>query len=193
MKRPNIAVLLARLPLATVLAMTLLMSALAYVACGEKKDNDSEDALALILAASGNGPFPVTDGNVFSIQYRNSTNVTITVWLVGNQPPCSQAVAALGHCNTAGWLPADYETHWNTLRTNGYFSDSGTHFYTITKRGVSTEINISNHIELQPGETLRIVPPISGGKPEWYWNAGGATTAGTNAWITRTKTNGGWC
>lgn len=79
MKRPNIAVLLARLPLATVLAMTLLMSALAYVACGEKKDNDSEDALALILAASGNGPFPVTDGNVFSIQYRNSTNVTITV------------------------------------------------------------------------------------------------------------------
>ncbi len=188
--------LLFKTPLAAMVAMTLIVSALSYTACDIKKakdaDKNDELALAVILLAAASSQFPVTAGNVFSIQFRNSTTVPITVWLMGNQPPCSKAQAELGNCNNTDWQPADYETHWNTLRTNGYFSASGTHFYNISRAGVNTEINISNRIVLQTGETLRVVPPLVDDKPQWYWNEGGvAKTAGTNAWVTKTKNSKG--
>ena len=190
MKHSRTVTFLTKTPLMIILAMILFLSALSYVACGEKKNNDSETALALLLAAAGGGPFPVTDGNVFSVQYRNSTSTSIIVWLEGSQPPCSQAEAL--NCNTTGWDATNYETKWNELRTGGYFAASDTHFFNISKKGVSTEINISNHIALQPGETLRIELPIVSGKPQWYWSNGiTEATAGVKGWVTRAKDSTG--
>jgi len=184
-------------PLAAMVAMIMIVSALSYTACDIKKakdaDKNDELALAVILLAAASSPFPVTAGNVYSLQFRNSTTVPITVWLMGSQPPCSKAVATAGNCDVSGWTSSTWEAGWISLRTSGYFSSSGTHFYNISKAGVSTEIDILNHITLQPGETLRIVPPInSSGKPEWYWYDGSnPVTAGTNSWVTRaTGTNG---
>lgn len=138
------------------------------------------------------GPFPTADGNVFSIQYRNSTEKPITVWLEGSQPPCSQAQAT--QCFTfvqTGETPADYEKKWDKLDKDGVFAASGTVFERIdTDQSVKT-IAVSNRIDLPPGQTLRITPPIVDGKPQWYWAQKDgnmqlvASTAGVKAWVTQ--------
>ena len=57
--------------------------------------------------------------------------------------------------------------------------------------GVPREVAVSNHIDLEKGETLRIVPPLSGIIPEWYWNIINDKketipyTAGVGAWVTK--------
>lgn len=125
--------------------------------------------------------FPTYDGNHFSIQYRNSTSKSITVWLMGSQPPCSEAEAA--NCD-AGNDPDKYSDEWANMKDA--FTRSGTHFYVHNNStGAVREIDVSNHIDLEPGETLRITPPLdANNKPQWYYSVGGVVqTAGVNGWV----------
>ena len=134
----------------------------------------------------GSEPFPTTPGNVFSLQYRNSTSVPITVWLEGSEPPCSAATALACDVMPGGkpWNPADYEKNWAAL--NSVFAASGTHFFVIDASAQSHEVDVSNRIDLEPGETLRAQLPIKDGHPEWYFARNGvALSVGTKGWVTK--------
>lgn len=145
---------------------------------------------SLFIDGNNGGDFPAYADNVFSIQYRNSTDSAITVWLTGDQPPCSKAEAA--HCDTSG-APSAYADKWKALAApGGSFEKSGTKFYIIKTDGTQQKIDPSNSVDLETGEILRIVPPIvslrlgDSGIPEWYYKRGGKIeTAGTNSWVTR--------
>jgi len=131
----------------------------------------------------GDGGFPTYDGNHFSIQYRNSTQDAVTVWLDGSQPPCSQAEAK--NCN-AGTDPAKYSDAWKNMKDA--FTRSGTQFYIHKPDGTNIGMDVANHIDLQKGETLRIVPPIVNSIPEWYYYhpvAKKVMTAGVASWVTQ--------
>lgn len=131
--------------------------------------------------------FPTATENHFSIQYRNNTPETITVWLNGAQPPCSKTEAP--SC-VVGGVPDHYTTDWKNLKD--MFKKSGTHFYVLdSKTRKSREIEVTNRINLKRGETLRIVPPLGAdNKPQWYYSSGGkAITAGVTGWVTRAGIN----
>lgn len=117
--------------------MAILFLAAAFPAllftCGS--DSDDEQSKMLALLAGGSRPFPVTTGNVFSIQYRNSTKVAIKIWLAGQKPPCSQAVAADGTWDSLSWTNSNYATNWQALNDDGTFSSSGTSFQIIPAKG----------------------------------------------------------
>lgn len=134
----------------------------------------------------GEDGFPTYAGNVFSIQYRNSTDSGITIWFGGDQPPCSKAEAA--NCDT-GIVNDEYATKWKNLYDAGVFTRSGTHFYITDTSGKSTEVAVSNSIDVPKGETLRIIPPQPpsvGSAPEWYYKKNGKIeTAGVVAWATK--------
>lgn len=131
----------------------------------------------------GAGGFPTAADNGFSIQYRNSTPAAITVWLGGDQPPCSKTEA--DNCDT-GKVNSEYTANWEKLNTSGAFKRSGTHFYIVRTSGKSEEVTVSNHTDLAKGETLRIVPPLSGNIPEWYYKRSGKIeTAGVVGWVTK--------
>lgn len=142
--------------------------------------------VAVTNASAASSAFPATTGNVFSIQYRNSTGEPITVWLNWAQPPCSKAQAE--NCNTNGWLPSNAAKKWKKL--SSAFKASGTVFQIISKRG-TRRVSVANRIDLKIGETLRIVPPMANGNPEWYWSnfskgqTSKALTAGVNGWVTK--------
>jgi len=139
--------------------------------------------------ATQNFTLTVNHGNVFSIQYRNSTSSPITIWLIGSKPPCSKAEADLGNCN-AGSDPAQYSSKWAAM--SAAFDRSGTAFYITRVSGVSEKIAISNKVDLVVGEVLRIVPPtVTVGAytgPGWYYNdyvTGLTETSGTTTWVTK--------
>ena len=60
-----------------------------------------------IFIDGGADGFPTYKDNVFSIQYRNSSSSAITVWLQGDQPPCSKAEAEAKNCD-AGRTNSEY-------------------------------------------------------------------------------------
>ena len=127
--------------------------------------------------------FPTATENHFSIQYRNNTAESITVWLNGAQPPCSKTEAV--NC-IVGAVPDNYTSDWKTLKES--FKKSGTRFYVHDKKTKRTrEIDVTNRIHLDRGQTLRIVPPLGAdNKPQWYYSAGGSVqTAGVTGWVTR--------
>lgn len=132
--------------------------------------------LPTLFVDAGPGGFPKYDGNVFSIQYRNSTTDTITVWLEPTQPPCSKQVAHDQGCSA---------TDWTALQNQ--FTKSGTKFVIIDANGTSKNTSVLSHTDLAPGETLRIIPPLgSDGMPQWYFGAAGSeTTAGPATWVTK--------
>ena len=143
-----------------------------------------------IFIDGGDEGFPTYANNVFSIQYRNSSPKAITVWLSGDQPPCSKAEAAAKNCD-AGNTNSEYSDNWKKMYADKVFERSGTRFYIVSKTngkyGVPVEVPVSNHIDLQAGQTLRIVPPITNDIPEWYYTrSGSAATAGVVAWVTKT-------
>lgn len=139
-----------------------------------------------VFIDAGPGGFPTFTGNVFSIQYRNSTTSDVSVWFDGTQPPCSKAMS--DKCVVTG-TPDTYENQWRQLSADRVFEKSGTYMYITKSDGKTTrQIDtkkepIVNHIELAPGETLRVVPPVVNGYPQWYFNNG--TTAGVAAWVTK--------
>lgn len=130
-----------------------------------------------VFIDAGPGGFPTYADNVFSIQVRNSTADEITVWMMKNQPPCSEAVAATGKC--------DNSLSWDLLADA--FKQSGTKFYRILSDGTWKEIEKpSNSTTLKTKEILRIVPPVANGTPQWWWSDGkNAVTAGTVMWVTK--------
>jgi hypothetical protein len=132
---------------------------------------------------AGQRGFPVHAGNVFSIQYRNSTSGRVTVWFIGTKPPCSKAEAA--KCLVAG-ADGTWSAQWDQLNADGVFTRSGTRFFIVRPGGTSDPIAVSTHIDLEKGETLRIVLPIVDGAPQWYWSSDGVnpTTSGTTTWVT---------
>ncbi|PKN87967.1 MAG: hypothetical protein CVU51_04815 [Deltaproteobacteria bacterium HGW-Deltaproteobacteria-1] len=72
------------------------------------------------------------------------------------------------------------------------FERSGTAFYITRVSGVSQKISISNKVDLEAGEVLRIVPPtVTVGTytgPGWYYNnyvTGLTETSGTTTWVTK--------
>lgn len=138
-------------------------------------------------AGGGDGKaFPTTPGNVFSLQYRNSTDVAITVWFEGSQPPCSSANALQCDSVPGGvpWNPADYTKNWAALKS--VFAASGTHFFVLDASAQSHEVDVSNRIDLEPGETLRVQLPIKDGHPEWYFARNGVSqSVGTKGWVTK--------
>ncbi len=130
--------------------------------------------------------FPVAPGNIFALQYRNSSVGAITVWLEGSQPPCSSAKAL--ECETMpggkAWNPADYTKNWGALKS--VFAASGTHFYVVDTNDAAKEVDVSNRVDLNPGETLRVQLPIKDGHPEWYFaRNGGKLSVGTKGWVTK--------
>lgn len=146
--------------------------------------------------------FPTYPGNVFSIQYRNSSASAITVWFIMSKPPCSKAVAESNkdYCNID-------HSDWAGMKTQ--ITDSGTRFYIRRVNGTLDLIapdHISNKQDLQPGEILRVIPPIVTGtdpatgasytRPEWYYNINiydehhtylrtETQTSGTTTWVTK--------
>lgn len=131
--------------------------------------------------------FPTSVDNRFSIQYRNSTAEAVTVWLNGAQPPCSESEAT--SCSV-GAVPDHYTMDWKNMK--GAFKSSGTHFYVHNKKTKKTkEIEVTNRINLERGETLRIVPPVGADNhPQWYYSVGGnVTTAGVTGWVTKKGVN----
>lgn len=139
-------------------------------------------APTVFIDAGPSSPFPTYADNVFSIQYRNNTQDYISVWFEGTQPPCSKAMS--DKCVITA-PPDTYEEQWKKLSKDGVFEKSGTRIYITNKDNTTTtKVDpILNHIELNPGETLRIVPPIVDGRPQWYFNNG--VTAGVAAWVTK--------
>jgi hypothetical protein len=131
--------------------------------------------------------FSTSSGNHFSIQYRNSSAEAVTVWLNGAQPPCSQSEAT--NCAVGG-VPDHYTTDWKNMKDA--FKASGTHFHIDNWRTKKTrEIEVTNRIHLDRGETLRIVPPLDAdNNPQWYYSAGGTVqTAGVTGWVTKANVN----
>lgn len=153
---------------------------------GENAGGSSGSGGSAAGGNSGTAPFPTAMNNVFSIQYRNSSGKPISVWLEGSQPPCSEAQAL--QCDTFlknQETPADYTSKWQTLQQNGVFTASGTVFEVIDPDQRVENIKVSNRVDLVPGQTLRITPPIVDGKAEWFWKQNGvAFTAGVKGWIT---------
>jgi len=139
--------------------------------------------------ASGDGDGdPSPEGHVFSVRFINATNGPVTVWLEGSQPPCSAAQALACDSRPGGepWLPADYAARWAELETDGVFEASGTRFTLIHADSGTTELPVSNHTEIGPGQVLRITPPIVDDLPQWYWASDGeAVSAGVKAWVTQ--------
>ena len=137
----------------------------------------------LTVSTPTDSNFPTYSDNVFSIQYRNSTAETITIWMDGTQPPCSFTEA--NNCD-AGTVNANFNTTWLAMNTSGAFTRSGTHFYITRTTGKSDEIPVANNVPLAKGETLRIVPPIVSGYPQWYYKRFGEVgTAGVAMWVTK--------
>ncbi len=161
----------------------------------------------LTVTGSSGVDFPTYAGNVFSIQYRNSSSAAISVWFIGSKPPCSRAVTAASSDNCAtGNLPSNYSADWTAM--SAQFTASGTTFYIRRTNGTLDAVSVSNKVNLQPGEVLRVVPPIVTGtdpvtgnpytRPEWFYNqkvydAHGnyvrtdtQQTSGTTTWVTKT-------
>lgn len=120
--------------------------------------------------------FPALFGNVFAIQFRNSTKANVTVWLERTQPPCSRQVAHDQGCS---------DTDWTKLQSQ--FAQSGTKFHIINAEGTYARAPVLSHTDLAPGETLRISPPLDSDRmPQWYYGAKGhEATAGVAAWVTK--------
>ena len=148
----------------------------------------ARDAATDARADSGVGgdPFPTAPGNVFSLQYRNRTRVAITVWLEGSQPPCSSATALQCDVMPGGrpWIPSEYTSKWAGLRA--VFAAAGTRFSVVSGAGSARAVEVSNRVDLEPGETLRIELPLKNGRPEWFFARNGvAQSVGTKGWVTR--------
>lgn len=125
---------------------------------------------------SSSGDFP-SYSDLFTVQYRNSTDIEITIWSMFTQPPCAQGVS--GCTNSVNGRDAWKNN--STLQTA--FATSGTK---MLIDGVSTTVN--NSVNLLPGSVLTIIPPIKSnaesGKAgvQWYWDS--TSTAGVNGWAT---------
>ncbi len=137
----------------------------------------SLQALSVFIDAGPGSSFPTYADNVFSMQVRNSTSESITVYMMPSQPPCSEEVAGTGDCDSS--LP------WDKLAAA--FTKSGTKFYKTSSKGIQEEIKTpSSSTVLLPKEILRIVPPIVNGTPQWWYSVGKtAVTAGTLMWVTK--------
>lgn len=153
----------------------------AFLPIGKTGLTVKKPSLFIDGGASG---FPTYKDNVFSIQYRNSTDSAIIVWFDGTQPPCSQAMSA--KCVVTG-APSSYSAQWEKLSTDKIFEQSGTYLYITEADNKTTtkQEKILNHIDLKLGQTLRLIPPVVDGYPQWYFNNG--KTAGVAAWVTKTS------
>ena len=153
---------------------------------------DTTDSLD--TGSGGDSAFPTTPGNVFSLQFRNRNSVAITVWLEGSQPPCASATALQCDSVPGGvpWNPAAYSEHWAALKS--VFTESDTRFFIYDSvhdsvydtAARSHEVDVLNHVDLEPGETLRLQLPVRDGHPEWYFARNGVVqSVGTKAWVTQ--------
>lgn len=109
----------------------------------------------------------------FSIRYRNSTKVPITVWL-DDMPFCSKqpdgSKCIQGDPTAAGWAQK---------RGNFYICDGNMRCRASTSQRKET---------LQPGETWIVKPPVDEkGEPYWCFQQGSVPRVcpGVGAWVTR--------
>jgi hypothetical protein len=137
--------------------------------------------------------FPPEDP-FFDMRFYNNTQIAITIWLEGSQPPCS--VENANQCNTKlvpPETPADYRAKWLALAN--VFEDSGTKFEIGTytnRKWIFKTVPVLNSVDLTPEELLIIhIPKTTALKdntkevPIWAFSPdalkGGV---GTKAWAT---------
>ena len=119
-------------------------------------------------------PFPTSNDVFFAVQYRNSTNVPITVWLQGNQPPCSDTGPSCKFQETDVWT--------DVIKAK---------FSIIGNNNSVKKMSPSRNQILQPGEVWRIEPPLNKiGKPSWCYGDGNKNCPGTRAWFSRADVTG---
>lgn len=119
-------------------------------------------------------PFPSSNDVFFAVQYRNSTNIPITVWLQGNQPPCSDTGPSCNFQETDTWS--------DIIKAKFSIIDKNNN--KINKQPTRNQI-------LQPGEVWRIELPLdSKGKPAWCYGNGNKNCPGVRAWFTRSNVTG---
>lgn len=117
-----------------------------------------------------NKAFPTDDNVFFAVQYRNSTNVPIIVWLMGDQPPCANTGADCVFKETDNWTTT-ITAKFTVLNENG---------------DIISKNNITRNQTLQPGQTWRIELPFDKtGKPSWCFGKGNNTCPGVRSWFTQ--------
>lgn len=128
---------------------------------GSNPPTGTETAIILTNTAD----FPTdTDAKMFSIQYKNSTNIDIMVWL-DDQPFCLKE-SSDAPCRQGGGP---------NLQSDGWLNNLGT-FYILNKNSgtwQSTKTISTRKQLLKPGEVWRIIPPTdTNGKPYWCFDQG---------------------
>lgn len=119
---------------------------------------------------NNNNTFPKDDNVFFAVQYRNSTELPIIVWLMGNQPPCADTGEDCVFNETDKWT--------NIIRAK---------FTVLNENGdIISRNNITRNQILQPGQTWRIELPLDKqGKPSWCFGKGNNTCPGVRVWFTQ--------
>ena len=122
------------------------------------------------------------------IRFYNNSDKPFTVWLEGSQPPCNKEQASKCHTWQVGEeTPESYAAKWKALAP--VFEQSGTKF-SIYDGKTTRAIPVSNSVELKPGETFILQPPVdANGQASWYYmnrEKTGIMKAGLKAWVAKT-------
>jgi hypothetical protein len=107
-----------------------------------------------------------TDDKYFSIQYKNSTNQPIIIWL-DDQPFCQNVKNDIPCRQGTPTLPS---TDWTNGLAKFYILNNTNNTWNIKQ--IPSSFVTRNQI-LQPNEIWRIVPPVdNNGKPYWCFDQG---------------------
>jgi len=138
-----------------------------------KPDPDPHPTPASSCVPQNSTEFPPSPNILFVLQFRNSCDHGITVWLQGNQPPCTRSVKK--GC---------------TYEQGDVWGPEVSAMFYVQRQGEQqwTQIPAARNVNLDAGAVLRIVPAQENNAPAWYYRTRDGTwqSGGTRAWVTRT-------